>query len=587
MPLPCAFRLTIGVLLAACVVSARAEQLMLDAQAGSLDAWPATTILVERDAERSLADVLAQRADFVRPEHPHANLGPRQQGVWLRVPLVVRTDAPRDWLVVVDYPSLDRLDLYLTDDAGVVQHARMGRGVPYADRPWPSSVHATPIALDAGRRYELFARVATTSTMVVPLSLATREAFHTHEARHQVLQGLLAGAALCLLVYSLAHWLSLREPMFLHYALTLAGTTVFFVAYRGLGSQHLWGESVWLSTRAAPLAVLLGALPGGFLFIDRALRVREISPPIALALRAGATIAVSVGVTFVADLVDYRVAQAFATALGPLPMLLAVPASWRRARDGDRIGFYMLLGWSVYAVGTLTMAGLLRGWLPANVWTLHAFQLGSLFEMMMWMRVLGVRTEGLRTAAQRAALEHDALRSLALTDALTGLLNRRGLSETLGRALPATSSQRMAAVYLLDLDGFKAINDRLGHDAGDEVLIEVGGRLQALMREGDVVARLGGDEFVAVATGLRDEGDARAIGQKIFAGFRDSPVAAARGCGVGATIGYALAPLDGHDAAALLKLADAAMYEGKQAGRARLVRAQAPVVARSIAHATP
>jgi diguanylate cyclase (GGDEF)-like protein len=219
-----------------------------------------------------------------------------------------------------------------------------------------------------------------------------------------------------------------------------------------------------------------------------------------------------------------------------MPMLLAIPAAWTRARGGDRIGICMQAGWSVYGVGVLTMAALLRGYVPSNFWTQHAFQFGSLFEMLMWMCVLGVRVDGLRAAAQRADLERDALRALAHTDPLTGLPNRRGLNEVLARVLPTAATERMVAVYLLDLDGFKPINDRLGHDAADELLIGVARRLESTLRGSDVVARLGGDEFVAVATGLRGDTEARAIGRKLLAAFEEPIAAAGQPCRVAVTI---------------------------------------------------
>jgi diguanylate cyclase (GGDEF)-like protein len=229
----------------------------------------------------------------------------------------------------------------------------------------------------------------------------------------------------------------------------------------------------------------------------------------------------------------------------------------------------------VYAIATLLMAGLLRGYVDSNFWTQHVFQFGSMFEMLMWMRLLGVRIDDLRASAQRAHLERDTLRALALTDALTGLPNRRGLTDSLGRLLPGATPEHMTAVYLLDLDGFKAVNDRLGHDAGDELLVGVARRLQSLVRDSDVVSRLGGDEFVVVAAGLHNDAQARALGQKLLDAFHQPFTAAGCEARVGLTVGYALAPLDGRDGQGLLKRADAAMYSGKQAGRQCLRRGAA------------
>lgn len=570
-------RYVLPLLLALAPIGAHPSALVLDRSSDEIDAWPAVTMLVDPSRALTVTDVFARPAQFVAPEVPHANLGVRGDAVWLRVPVQVPANGGRRWMLSVDYPSIDQIELYVTGGALPAQRILLGRTLPPSQRPWPSSWHAAPLDLEPGESYELLLRIETTSTMVVPLTLATSEAFHARESTAQALQGLLAGAALCLLLYSLAQWASLRDPMFVYYALTLAGITLFFIAYFGLGPQHLWGDNAWLTTRTAPLSVLLGGLLGGFLFIDRALRVQEIQPWISRALRTGAAIAGVAGAAFVVDIVNYRVAQAFATALGPMPMLLAIPAAWTRARGGDRIGIYMLAGWTVYGAGALTMAGLLRGYVPSNFWTQHAFQFGSLFEMLMWMCVLGVRIDGLRAAAQRADLERDALRALAHADPLTGLPNRRGLNEAVARILPGAAAERMVAVYLLDLDGFKSINDRLGHDAGDELLIGAARRLESTLRGSDVVARLGGDEFVAVATGLRGDTEARAIGRKLLAAFEAPILAAGQPCRVAVTIGYALSPLDGHDAPSLLKRADAAMYAGKQAGRRCLRRGAASV----------
>jgi diguanylate cyclase len=170
-------------------------------------------------------------------------------------------------------------------------------------------------------------------------------------------------------------------------------------------------------------------------------------------------------------------------------------------------------------------------------------------------------------------VERDALRSLAHSDPLTGLLNRRGLTEALRCALPINAAGPMLAVYLLDLDGFKLVNDSFGHDAGDELLVAVAGRLRAHLRASDAIARLGGDEFVLLAGALPGDTEAQQLGRKLLGAFHAPFDVAGQACRVGLTIGYALAPLDGNDGVELLRQADAAMYAGKQAGRFCLRRA--------------
>ena len=165
------------------------------------------------------------------------------------------------------------------------------------------------------------------------------------------------------------------------------------------------------------------------------------------------------------------------------------------------------------------------------------------------------------------------MKSLAHTDSLTGLKNRRGLNEALAALIPHATPQRLVAIYMLDLDGFKPVNDQYGHDIGDELLVAIGARLTAAVRTQDIVARVGGDEFVVVATDVAGEANAADLGKKLFSVFQAPFGAGTHQCAIGVTIGYVLVPQDGTQIAALLKAADAAMYAGKQHGKGSIVRA--------------
>jgi diguanylate cyclase (GGDEF)-like protein len=424
--------------------------------------------------------------------------------------------------------------------------------------------------------HDLLLRVSTKTAMLVPISLVKPARFHADAAGDQLRQGVLVGLALTLLAYSLTYWATLRDPMFLAYAVMLSGVTLYFVTYFGIGQQHLWNEQTGLLAKAAPLGILT-ALAACGPFIGCALQTRTQAPWTHRAVMTVAGAAALALLASLAGLLDQRQTQMLATLLGPLPMLLAVPIAFGQAKRGNRVAFYMLLGWLVYLMGSWTIVVLLRGWLPVNFWTQHVFQLASMVEMLAWMQVLSLRIEGIRRDAERTELEKAALVSLAHTDPLTGLPNRRGLQLSLAQALPLCRGESAVAVYLLDLDGFKPVNDRLGHDAGDELLVQVGQRLKRQLRHSDVVARLGGDEFVIMTTGITGEDDALVLGRKLLAAF-DLPFEVhGQPCRVGLTIGFALAPHDGREAEGLLKRADAAMYAGKQAGRHTVRRGGASV----------
>jgi diguanylate cyclase (GGDEF)-like protein len=172
-----------------------------------------------------------------------------------------------------------------------------------------------------------------------------------------------------------------------------------------------------------------------------------------------------------------------------------------------------------------------------------------------------------------ARMRQDAARHIAeLTrqaqhDALTGLPNRTRLMERAGQAAEiATATNTRLALLMLDLDGFKQINDTLGHHCGDALLHVVGRRLQDAVRDHDVVARLGGDEFAILLTHDPDEGSAFEIAERIHTRLREPFDIEGADIRVGASIGISHFPTDADDIAALMRGADTAMYEAKRGG---------------------
>ncbi|NDY92460.1 diguanylate cyclase [Ideonella livida] len=534
-------------------------------------------ILPEPGPPMTLAEVLRESRRFTPPATPASNLGTRPDAVWVRIPLQVHS-GDGHWILNIDHPSLHQIDAYLVGEDEAVKTWRMGATLSFTERPLAVRSHAIPLSLLPGKPYVLYLRVRTETSMLLPMALVKPGVFYAAEFQRQVVQGLLTGLSLALMAYSLVNW---RSPLFGLFALRLACSTTFFLAFWGLLQQHLWHDQLAsaLGMKLAPLVVLLGIVASGR-FIQLSMDSARHSPRLHAAINAILGVAVVVLVASVTGVLGYRGTQIAPTVLGPTLMLLALPVALGTARRGDTVGRTMMVAWTAYLLGACSIAGLVRGFIPANVWTMHLFQVALVLEMLAWLRVLSLNADSLRRTAERAEVERRTLHRLAHTDALTGLLNRRGLSEALARALCQGFSHRErphgVAVYLLDLDGFKPVNDRLGHEAGDELLTLVAERLKRTVRQSDVVARLGGDEFVIVAGSLGGdaETEAQGIGHKLLEAFLEPFPVKGQSCRVGLTIGFSLSPHDGHDADELLKLADMAMYAGKQAGRHTLRRGQ-------------
>ncbi|MBR0898940.1 EAL domain-containing protein [Bradyrhizobium tropiciagri] len=170
--------------------------------------------------------------------------------------------------------------------------------------------------------------------------------------------------------------------------------------------------------------------------------------------------------------------------------------------------------------------------------------------------------------AEEKAKADERVKYLAAYDSLTGLPNRSSFSQLLNSTLVAARRCRgKVALFFIDLDRFKIINDTLGHAEGDALLVEIASRLRQALREQDVVARLGGDEFVAILPEPGRKADINRMAHKLLSAVMKPMLLKGQECRVTASIGVALYPDDGRDEQSLVKRADLAMYLAKEEGK--------------------
>ncbi|QNM96066.1 putative bifunctional diguanylate cyclase/phosphodiesterase [Chitinimonas koreensis] len=318
------------------------------------------------------------------------------------------------------------------------------------------------------------------------------------------------------------HQLSARQ---LAWAALWMGGGICGMHYTGMAALRMAPAIVWHpGWFAVSVAIAVGAA-GAALWI--AVQLKREQPHVRL-LRAGA--AVVMGLAIVG--MHYSGMAAADFPLGSV--CLAVSAGL----DTHYLALFVVVG----STGVLGMVLLL-----------------SLFDARMESR-----TAQLSLSLQKANQE---LTQLALHDNLTRLPNRILLEDRLNQAQKkAARDGGTFAVLFMDLDGFKSVNDSLGHQMGDLLLLETAMRLAAALRAQDTLARIGGDEFVAVLEDLEMPGDVVEICERLTAAIR-RPFEFSRVLHLSISIGVAIHPADGEDGRTLMTNADAAMYAAKQAGR--------------------
>jgi len=243
------------------------------------------------------------------------------------------------------------------------------------------------------------------------------------------------------------------------------------------------------------------------------------------------------------------------------------------------INFLTTIGWGLrygrhylWLATAISASGMLWNLAASPYWQENLLFGGSI--------IFGMLATSINTAMLQYRIAHgnrtladkmDEIAQLASRDPLTRLSNRLHFRERLTQALAAAGRNRSAvAVLLFDLDGFKRVNDTLGHEAGDRMLQEIGNRIARQVRAADTLARWGGDEFVILMEGVREQADAVRVAEMVLQVVRESDIFPGVGLRVGASVGILCGAPGWEEKRTpdeLLRHCDRAMYEAKRAGK--------------------
>ncbi len=333
------------------------------------------------------------------------NYGFSPEAYWFRIHLHNPTGGDVERMIEVAYPPLDHLSLYAVEPDGSVTHYETGDALPFDHRPVDRRTFVFPVAVPAGTTVPIFLRVASESSVQVPLRVWSPTAFLDHTYTNQLWLGAFYGLMLIMILYNLFVYASVRDASFLYFCLFVAGYVCIQAGLDGLSYQYLWPNAPGLNAVAMPIAITGGSALG-VAFSRRFLQLATILPRwdrvCGYLTTAGAAICV------LALLVPYSLAVRVATAYAAVVILLLMAAGPRALRAGFRSARFYVLAWAAFLLGSISLILGKFGLLPANLATLRGPQLGAALEVLLFSLALADRINILQRearAAQREALE--------------------------------------------------------------------------------------------------------------------------------------------------------------------------------------
>jgi len=519
-------------------------------------------VLADPGGQADLSAVLASQG-FTQPGEVLRTLGDHQV-LWLRVQ-VQQPDPQGDWLLVFPSTAMHALAFHGPfNEAGeaLAPPVYTGLSQPYGSRPLASERYAQRIRLPAPGVYTVYLRVQTNTAKTLNLQIWDTARYLAGRPQKLLFDGLCYGVLLALVLYNLALVRGWRDRSTVYYVLSGVAAFLTLATYNGHTAHYLWPDSPWWIERSYVLAPALwvgfSALFGAeFLAEESALRW----PGLVAVKSALVACTAAILVSGVAGWME--VAQNILEASAVAGVLLLMGLSFLRWRRGSQSAIWYLAGRLVLFSFVLLTVVISRGWINLPFWLANGLQFGVCAETVVFALALSARVRELQMQRAELRIHAEQMALVAATDPLTGLANRHGLEQAAEGLLGRPGQQ---ALLMIDLDRFKPINDSLGHEVGDQVLVEVAARLRRAVRESDVVARLGGDEFVLLLAQVQDRTQLEALARRLVQGLSEPMVWGETRVQVGASVGVALPPGDGRALRDLMLAADEAMYRAKRRG---------------------
>lgn len=513
----------------------------------------------------SIADVLAapQQARFALADDPLVGKE-ADRVLWFKLTLRLdrAQDAGREWALVV--PTVSTHDLQFhgpfdRDGHAIAPSVTTGMRHPWSTRPLSSEQMAWRFRLPDTQSYTVYFRVDSTFARIYDVRAWDPVDYLQATQDKRMFDGISYGVLLGLVVFGLVLLLVFGEPLHMYYLLSCACALLAIAGFNGHTLRYPFAD--WPSAASAAYTVAPGLWTICKLQFGRhLLRLQHYAPRLDVVVRWMAWLlaaAVAYALWGSHPLLMFRLVQV--SVVASTVILVAGAAMAVRRRYWPAVLY--CIGVAVLLAGISAIVVASWGWVAWTPSQMNVTQAALVVELVVFAIAMASRLRLVLRSEQDLAVRTRQLVAALGTDALTGAASRSGLQSKADEWL---AQQRPFALLLLDLDGFKTVNDRHGHAAGDAVLAELTARLQRRLGPDDVVARLGGDEFAVFVPGRHAASELAGIAGRLI-GAAGSPIDhEGRSLQVGMSVGIAQYPGDGNSLAMLLRAADGAMYRSKQ-----------------------
>ncbi|WP_341781302.1 diguanylate cyclase [Ectopseudomonas mendocina] len=580
--------------------------------AAGVNQWPLTLtthvgLLEDPSRTLTLADVsspgFAGRFHFERADSASFALGFTRSAYWFRLDIGNSGEQPVSRLLVVDNPRISYVDAFVPDGQGGHHAWFTGADRPQSGKAYSNRNFVFPLHLPAHSRQVIYVRVESSIGLLVPLKLWSVEAFHAYEREDYMARAGYTGIAVAMILFNLMLFIALRDRLYLLYVAFVLCAVCALTVKNGMAPDWtLFG--LLLNSNVAYYSGASLALSGMLLFMRSMLQTASLLPRIDRGLLALVALYLVSPLIYAAALPQVsRVAIVINLLTAFIMTGVALACAFKRQRSA----YFFLAAFGLLILGGATTTLRAMGILPTNAFTVDGLQIGSSLEMLLLAFALADRINVMRQeklqaqsrllqtqeqlvqSLQRSEREleervaerteelqvlNSRLETLSLTDALTGIANRRHFDEVLAKEWKrAQRAGGTLALAVVDVDWFKAYNDHYGHLAGDSCLQQVAHTLaKTISRSSDLVARYGGEEFVflAPATNLASAQEmaqtlVRSVAALALPHIRSPLGHISISVGVTAIQADAELPLQ-----TLVQRADTALYRAKALGRNRV-----------------